>query len=102
VVPRPPKLYSVEDRNVVPPLPLRQEIPPYPGKVTVPKVGVLELVIDVSGAVESAMMRKPVNPAYDRMATSAARTWQYRPATVDGTPVRFLKRIQLSLVPAAQ
>ena len=102
VVPQPPKLYSVADRNVVPPLPVRQEIPPYPGKVTVPKVGVLELVIDTSGAVESATMRVSVNPAYDRMATIAARTWQYQPATLDGTPVRFLKRIQISLVTAHQ
>jgi len=102
VVPQPQKLYSVADRNVVPPMPLKQVIPPYPGKVTVPKLGVLEIVIDNSGAVESAMMRVPVNPTYDRMATTAARTWQYRPATVDGTPVRFLRRIQISLVPTGQ
>jgi len=101
-VPQRPKLYSVEDRNVIPPQPLRQQIPTYPGKITVPKVGVLELVIDVSGAVESAVMRVPVNPAYDRMATTAARTWQYQPATVDGMAVRFLKRIQISLVPSRQ
>jgi hypothetical protein len=33
------------------------------------------------------------------MATAAAKTWQYQPATVDGSPVKFLKRIQVSLVP---
>jgi hypothetical protein len=97
--PKAPKLYSVEDRNVVPPLALKQQIPPFPGRVTTAKVGVLELVIDGTGAVESAMMRVPVNPQYDRIAITAARSWQYQPATVDGTPVKFLKRIQVSLVP---
>jgi TonB family protein len=94
-----PKLYSVEDRNVVPPIAVKQQIPAFPGRVSAAKTGVLELVIDNTGAVESATMRVSVNPQYDRLATSAARTWQFQPATIDGSPVKFLKRIQVSLVP---
>ena len=67
--------------------------------MTLAKTGVLELVIDNNGNVESAMMRVPVNAQYDRMATTAARTWQYQPATVDGAPVKFVKRINVTLVP---
>lgn len=96
---RAPKLYSAEDRNVIPPQAIRQQIPPFPGRVTLAKTGVLELVIDDNGNVESAMMRVPVNAQYDRMATTAAKTWQYQPATVDGAPVKFMKRINVSLVP---
>jgi TonB family protein len=94
-----PKLYTADDRNVVPPQAIRQEIPAFPGRVTVATSGVLELVIDTNGNVESAMMRVPVNAQYDRMATAAARNWQYQPAMVDGAPVKFVKRIQVSLVP---
>lgn len=94
-----PRLYTAEDRNVIPPQAIRQQIPAFPGKVTVAKTGVLELVIDSAGNVESAMMRVPVNAQYDRMATSAAKTWLYQPATVDGSPVKFMKRIQVALVP---
>ena len=94
-----PKLYTADDRNVVPPQAIRQEIPAFPGRVTMTKTGVLELVIDRSGNVESAMMRVPVNAQYDRMATNAAKNWQYQPATVDGSPVKFVKRIQVTLVP---
>jgi TonB family protein len=94
-----PKLYTSEDRDVVPPQAIRQQIPAFPGKVTIAKTGVLELVIDRSGNVESAMMRVPVNAQYDRMATAAAKNWQYQPATVDGAPVKFVKRIQVTLVP---
>ena len=94
-----PRVYTSEDRNVIPPQAIRQQIPAFPGKVTVAKTGVLELVIDNSGNVESALMRVPVNAQYDRMATAAAKTWQYQPATVDGAPVKFVKRIQVALVP---
>ena len=94
-----PKLYTSEDRDVVPPQAIRQQIPAFPGKVTIAKSGVLELVIDRSGNVESAMMRVSVNAQYDRMATTAAKNWQYQPATVDGSPVKFVKRIQVTLVP---
>jgi hypothetical protein len=95
----PPKVYSVEDRNVVPPQVIRQQIPAFPGRVTLQKTGVLEVVIDDNGNVESAMMRVPVNAQYDRMTTAAAKTWQYQPATVDGAPVKFVKRINVTLVP---
>ena len=84
---------------MVPPQAIRQQIPAFPGKVTMTKSGVLELVIDRSGNVESAMMRVPVNAQYDRMATTAAKNWQYQPAMVDGVPVKFMKRIQVTLVP---
>jgi hypothetical protein len=94
-----PKVYTSDDRNVIPPQAIRQQIPAFPGRVTAAKSGVLELVIDRSGNVESAMMRVPVNAQYDRMATTAAKSWQYQPATVDGTPVKFVKRIQVMLVP---
>jgi hypothetical protein len=94
-----PKIYSSEDRNVIPPQAIRQQIPAFPGKVTMAKSGVLELVIDKDGSVESAMMRVSVNAQYDRMTTAAAKTWQYQPAMVDGSPVKFMKRIQVTLVP---
>jgi TonB family protein len=94
-----PKIYTSEDRNVIPPQAIRQQIPAFPGRVTMAKTGVLEIVIDNAGNVESATMRVPVNAQYDRMATAAAKTWQYQPAMVDGSPVKFVKRIQVSLVP---
>jgi|SoiMethySBSTD1v2_1073268.scaffolds.fasta_scaffold21614_3 hypothetical protein len=99
IVPRAPRIYTVDDRNVVPPIVVRQQIPPFPGRVTVAKLAVLEVLIDITGGVESATMRVSVSPQYDRMVTLATRSWQYQPATVDGTPVKFLKRIQVSLVP---
>jgi len=56
------------------------------------------VIIDETGAVESARMRVSLNGNYDRLVLDAARTWQYQPATVNGVPVRFRKIVQVSLV----
>jgi TonB family protein len=94
------KIYSAADGSVVPPIVVSQQIPPYPGQVRLAQTGVIEVVIDTKGEVESATMVASVNPQYDRLALSAARSWQYQPAKVDGAPVKFVKRIQVQLVPS--
>ena len=44
-------------------------------------------------------MASPPNPAYDRLVLGATKTWQYQPATLNGKPVKYRKRIQITLVP---
>ncbi len=88
-VDRVPRIYSSSDANVVPPLAIRQVVPPFPGKVVFGGAAVIEVIIDDSGAVESAMMETPLNPQYDRLALIAAKGWRYQPARLDGTPVKF-------------
>ena len=61
--------------------------------------GVLEVVINEIGAVESAVMRSPVNPRYDSIVLAAAKGWKYYPATLNGTPVKFRKVINISVKP---
>jgi TonB family protein len=99
VVDKTPRIYSPADTNVVPPMTIRQSVPPYPGRVLLGGQLVMDIVIDIDGAVESATMASPPNPAYDKLVLQAAKTWQYQPATVNGRPVKYRKRIQLSLVP---
>jgi TonB family protein len=94
-----PRVYSPSDTDVVPPMTVRQAIPPYPGRVLLGGSLVMDIVIDASGAVESATMASAPNPAYDKLVLGAAKTWQYQPATLNGKPVKYRKRIQLTLVP---
>ena len=49
--------------------------------------------------MESAAIRSTVNSLYDRLALAATKTWRYRPATVNGVPVKFRKSILISLSP---
>jgi TonB family protein len=78
---------------------VRQELPPFTGVIDKATTGALEVVIDESGRVVSATMRAPVFPTYDRLAIAATQSWRYRPATVNGTPVKFRKFIQVSVTP---
>jgi TonB family protein len=99
VVPMPPRVYTAEDRAVVPPTVITQTLPSFRGVTPVEKIGKLEVVIDESGAVESAVMTTSVNPIYDKLATNAARTWRFAPATINGTPVKFRKLVQITIKP---
>lgn len=95
--PRQPVIYSQDDKNVMPPVMVRQDIPQYPGRVTFDRSGVLEVVIDINGAVESATMLEGVEALYNRLLLNAARNWMYQPARLDGAPVKYRKRIQVTL-----
>jgi TonB family protein len=98
--PRVEKIYSLADANVVPPITINQKIPAFPERVRVPRTGVVEVLIDGTGTVETATMIESVTPQIDRLTLAATRSWQYQPATVNGVPVKFLKRIQVSVVPS--
>ena len=92
--PFPGRIYSVEDTNVSPPVVMRESWTALADVFAV-RVGAVQIVIDETGAVESATMTIPVNPVYDRLAMSTAKSWRYRPAMLDGTPVKFRKVIVL-------
>jgi tetratricopeptide (TPR) repeat protein len=98
-VPAAPRIYNAGDRGVVPPVTVRQALPPFPNTAAVPKQaqGVIEVVIDETGAVEQALIRVALNAAYDRQALSAARSWLYQPATLNGKPVKFRKAVQIKI-----
>jgi hypothetical protein len=98
-VPAAPRIYNASDRGIVPPITVRQMLPPFPNTAAVPKQaqGVIEVVIDETGAVEQALMRVPLNAAYDRQAVIAARSWLYQPATLNGKPVKFRKAVQINV-----
>jgi len=99
MVDRAPRIYTPSDTNVVPPVTVRQAVPQYPGRVLVGGSLMMDVIIDTDGSVESATMSSQANPAYDRLVLQAAKSWQYQPATLNGKPVKYRKRIQLTLVP---
>lgn len=94
------RLYSPADAEAVPPVVVRQSFPSFPGKVPAPRIGMVEVLIGSTGEVQSATLVVPVHPQYDQLVVSAARRWQYRPAMVDGVPVKYVKQVQVNLAPA--
>jgi TonB family protein len=102
VAARTPAIYSALDDDVVAPVAIRQQLPTIPfslarSMTNAKAAGVLEVTIDERGRVDEAMMREPVNPFFDSVVIAAARSWQYKPATKNGEPVRYTKRIGVSL-----
>jgi TonB family protein len=94
-----PRIYQAGDPRVTVPVVVRQEMPTFPIRVVNQRTGVLEVIIDETGAVESASIVTSLDPRYNQLVLGAARFWRYRPATVDGVPVKFRKRIQMTLSP---
>jgi hypothetical protein len=95
--PREPIVYSQDDGSVVAPVTVRQDMPQFPGRVMFDKAGVIEVVIDTNGQVESATMIQSMDPLYNRLLVAATKNWSYRPARLDGAPVKYRKRIQVTL-----
>lgn len=97
--PAAPRTYTSDDAGVVPPGVIRQEVPPVPASlITLARDrGVLELVIDEEGRVTAMALRMRIHPMYDNLLLNAAKDWRYRPATLNGKPVRFRKLLQVSV-----
>jgi tetratricopeptide (TPR) repeat protein len=92
-----PAIYESDDRRVVPPIPVKQVLPPFPGAVGLARAGTLEIVINEAGLVQSAVMTESVTGHYDRLAIHATKSWRYRPATVNGVAVKFRKIVQINV-----
>jgi TonB family protein len=97
--PRVDKIWSADEPGVVLPVIIRQEVPRVPVNIArqVRDRGMLEIVIDEQGRVISMAVRMSMHPIYDPLLLSAARDWRYKPATVNGTPVKFRKIIQITI-----
>ncbi len=93
-----PRIYSGEDAKVTAPIAIQQELPKYPGRIRPGGMtGVIEVVINEMGMVEAASTLVSLGAAYDELVTAAANRWQYYPARADGKPVKFRKRIQITV-----
>jgi TonB family protein len=97
----PPRLtvYGPEDLNVVPPQTVRQVVPSFPGRMVLSGAATMDVIINEDGTVASATIVTSLNPQYDRQVVNASRSWQYKPATLNGVPVKYRKRLQLTVVP---
>ena len=90
-------VYTAEDRDVVAPVAVVQRVPKYPANVTKPLQGVVQFVIDENGVVQTPTMPVSIDMSYDGMVIAAAKKWQYAPAMLDGKPVKYLKRLSISV-----
>ena len=90
------------DAHLSPPVVISQLIPELPPSIAASMRGatrktvVLELTINERGDVQDVVMTEPAQPLYDQIVLKAARLWKYRPATLDGVPVKFKKSVTVA------
>jgi hypothetical protein len=97
--PAAPAIYVETDPGVTPPVQIERRLPPWnpPTRWAVDGQyrGVLEIIINERGQVETATLRDSVAAFYDASLLQAAMAWKYRPATHEGRPVKFRKFIEI-------
>ena len=91
--------YTADDAGVTAPVVIRQDLPPWPRGTPKPVQGglraVLDIVIDEAGTVGSVVVRQSIAPWFDELLVREAKRWSYKPATRNGTPVRYRKVVQV-------
>lgn len=94
-VPAPDEVFSSNDPEVKAPVLVRPQLPkkPAPGDDT----GIFEMVVDENGDVAAINLISPQRRFHDRMLVAAAKAWKFRPATLDGQPVKYRIRIPIIL-----
>ena len=95
----PNHVFSAADAGVVAPVAVKQEVPRVPSTITTQtrERGILELVIDEQGRVTSLDIKVRMHPMFDNQLMQAAKDWRYKPATLDGKPVRYRKLVQINI-----
>jgi hypothetical protein len=91
------KVYSKADSHVTP---VRQVYPSMPAEPPTmlrrQDRTVIEMVIATDGLVERVRLRTPPRDIHEFMLLSAAKSWRFEPATIDGQPVRFLHSLAIT------
>jgi hypothetical protein len=99
--PAAPVIYTIEDEGVIPPGDIERRLPPWDATnralAATARRGILEVIINESGLVETVTLRSPVSPLYDPQLIEAAKKWKFTPATKDGKPVKFRRLFAISL-----
>jgi TonB family protein len=95
-----PAVYTPSDRDVVGPVEIVRPVPTRvgstadDGRLRVHQ-GLVEVLINEQGLVESAEIRRPISPAFDASLLEAIRLWRFQPALRHGVPVRFRRHFEV-------
>jgi len=87
--------YTSANSEVTPPVWNRRQLPSEPAPNA--KTGYFEIVIDTNGDVESVRLISPTRRYEERMLMAAAKAWKFRPARLNGEPVKYRMRVPITL-----
>jgi hypothetical protein len=91
-------VFSAADEGVTPPVLISPKLKtPLQQNEGAENLSTIDLVISDAGNVESVRLASPVRDYREAMMLSAVKAWRFKPASVDGLPVRYQLRIQISV-----
>ena len=91
-------IFSILDRNVVAPVEISRPLPILEApKGTTPGLyqGLVEVIIDEAGRVESATIRRSISASFDAELLAATEKWRFQPATRNGQPVKYRRSYEV-------
>jgi len=91
-------VYSILDRDVVAPVEISRVVPTMTTpKGTSPRLyqGLMEVIIDENGRVESATVRRAIDPTFDKELLAAAAKWRFQPASRAAKPVKYRRAYEI-------
>jgi TonB family protein len=74
------------------------EYPEFAKKVRVKGILILEAIITQKGNVESVKVLRGVHPLLDQAAVTAVKQWRYKPASLNGKPVKVYSTITVNFI----
>ena len=95
-------VYAALDANVTPPVELERKLPTWnpPSEQSWRWFrGIVEVIVDERGAVESARLAESLADFYDAGLLEAARGWRFKPALRAGQPVKYRKLVEITMRP---
>jgi TonB family protein len=95
-------VYTALDFSVIPPVDVERTLPPWnpPAQYRWRWFrGVVDVVVDERGNVESVRLVESLADFYDASLLEAARTWRFKPAQRAGQPVKYRKRMEVTMRP---
>jgi TonB family protein len=93
------RIYDAGTPGILPPKPIRRALPTASrfAQIVGDRGVVVEVVIDESGSVESAVVRQPMSGGFDEAVVKDVLQWRYEAAVRDGSPVRYRQLVRVSL-----
>jgi hypothetical protein len=88
-------VYSAAEPNVKPARLTRSQLPQQPSPNA--ETGYFDIVVDERGDVEFVKLLSPMRRYQDRMLVAAAKAWKFKPALLNGTPVKYRLLIPIIL-----
>jgi len=96
-VPKGP-IYSSLDKTAIAPVEISRPVPIWEApRGTAPGLyqGVVEIVIDEQGRVESACVRQSIAQAFDAEVLAYTDKWRFQPASKGGVPVKYRRSYEV-------